>query len=180
MIRLFDLLFESPASNYQIYCDMDGVLTDFESRFKTLTGKTIEAYESENGKSSIWAPIETAGVAFWNGMPWMPDGEQLWDGIADLKPIILSAPSRHESSRIGKRLWAKRNMPGTKIILTPAQYKQRYAAPYHVLIDDKPENIQQWQAKGGVGILHTSAKNSLNELQKVLNHGDLKSSLDAR
>lgn len=173
MIRLFDLLFESPSSNYQIYCDMDGVLTDFETRFQDLTGSSIENYERKNGNGSIWEPIQQAGVGFWNGMPWMPDGKELWDGIAERKPIILSAPSRHESSRIGKRLWVKRNMPATRIILTPAQYKQRYAAPYNILIDDKPENVQQWQARGGIGILHSSAKNSLSELRKILDQGNL-------
>ena len=35
------------------------------------------------------------------------------------------------------------------------------------LIDDKEENIKQWKAAGGIGILHTSAENTIKELQKL-------------
>ena len=32
---------------YKIYCDMDGVLTDFESRFDYFTGMTPKEYEKK-------------------------------------------------------------------------------------------------------------------------------------
>ena len=36
---------------YKIYCDMDGVLTDFESRFEHYSGMTPKEYEKSIKKS---------------------------------------------------------------------------------------------------------------------------------
>ena len=43
---------------YKIYCDMDGVLTDFESRFEHFTGKHPQAYEKEYGMEQFWHLID--------------------------------------------------------------------------------------------------------------------------
>ena len=53
--KLVDLLEAYPipevkeTPKYKIYCDMDGVLTDFESRFDHFTGKHPQEYEKEHG-----------------------------------------------------------------------------------------------------------------------------------
>jgi hypothetical protein len=36
-----------------------------------------------------------------------------------------------------------------------------------VLIDDYPQNIQQWKAEGGIGILHVSASQTIAQLKKL-------------
>ena len=36
-----------------------------------------------------------------------------------------------------------------------------------VLIDDYPKNIREWQRKGGIGILHTSASSTISQLRKL-------------
>ena len=37
----------------------------------------------------------------------------------------------------------------------------------NVLIDDRPKNIEAWEAAGGIGIIHTSAKNTIEQLKKL-------------
>ena len=44
---------------------------------------------------------------------------------------------------------------------------KNYAAPNHILIDDRESNIDQWRAAGGIGILHTSASNTIQQLKKL-------------
>jgi superfamily I DNA/RNA helicase len=44
------------------------------------------------------------------------------------------------SSRLGKRLWVKKNMPGTKLILASRKNKQDYAKENAILIDDLKPN----------------------------------------
>ena len=61
----------------------------------------------------------------------------------------------------------KKHLPGTKLILSPAKLKQKYAAPNHILIDDKPSNIEEWRSQGGIGILHTSATNTISQLKEL-------------
>ena len=37
----------------------------------------------------------------------------------------------------------------------------------NVLIDDYIKNIKEWEAKGGIGILHTSVSKSMSELKRL-------------
>ena len=156
---------EQEKIDYKIYCDMDGVLVDFEGGYEKLTGIDLKG-EFKKG-DDFWDPIKVAGVGFWAGLKWMPDGQKLWDYIKPLKPEILSAPSREESSRIGKAVWVKYKLPGTKLILRYAKQKQQLATPESILIDDRQINIDQWEAAGGIGILHTSADNTISQLKEL-------------
>ena len=152
--------------DYKIYCDMDGVIADFELGYKKLTGIDLQGEFKPEGEE-FWKPIEKAGVGYWAGLEWMPDGKQLWSYLKPLNPVLLSAPSRSQSSRIGKHVWVKHKIPGTKLILRYASQKQELATPESILIDDRQVNIDQWEAAGGIGILHTSAANTIQQLQKL-------------
>ena len=151
--------------DYKIYCDMDGVLADFESGYEKLTGVDLKG-EFKKGED-FWDPISKAGIGFWAGLKWMPDGQKLWDYLKPFDPVLLSAPSREQSSRIGKHVWVKQKIPGTKLILRYASQKQELANPESILIDDRQVNIDQWEAAGGIGILHTSTDNTISQLQKL-------------
>ena len=48
-----------------------------------------------------------------------------------------------------------------------AKNKKDFAAPNNILIDDKPSTIDSWNAAGGIGILHTSAANTISQLKKL-------------
>lgn len=151
--------------DYKIYCDMDGVLADFERGYEELTGIDLKG-EFKKG-DDFWDPISEKGVGFWAGLKWMPDGQELWDYLKPYKPDLLSAPSREDSSRIGKHVWVKHKLPGTKLILRYAKQKQELATPESILIDDRQPNIDQWIAAGGIGILHTSTENTIKQLQNL-------------
>ena len=65
-------------------------------------------------------------------MPWMPQGEDLYKHVKKYKPTILTSPSREESSRIGKGVWVKRNMPGTSTCSAASKImrnKDNYSKP---------------------------------------------------
>jgi|TARA_R100000027_G_C2225600_1_gene87471 hypothetical protein len=137
---------------YKIYCDMDGVLTDFESRFEHFTGMTPKEYENKFGTAGFWNLIDVqVGVKFWVGMSWMPQGQALWNFISPYKPDLLTSPSRDNNSRLGKNLWVKNNLnPKPKVIFAYSADKQRYANENSILIDDKKSNINEWIAAGGI------------------------------
>ncbi len=164
--KLIKEIVEEPK--YKIFSDMDGVLTDFEGRFeKYSNGLPPRDYEKKFGKDKFWELVDGEGVAFWVGMPWMSDGERYWDYIKDYDTQLLSSPSRSNTSRLGKRLWVRNNMPGVKLTLAQAYLKKNYAAPNHILIDDRKSNIDEWRAEGGIGILHTSAADTIQQLKKL-------------
>ena len=166
MIKLTDILKEIEEQKYTIYCDMDGVLVDFDQGYKDLTGMSTKEADAQ-GKEAFWSPIAKAGASFWIRLKWMPDGQQLWEYINQYNPVLLSAPSKEESSKIGKRVWVKQNIPGTKLILRPASQKQQFSGENKILIDDRVDNIEQWRNKGGIGILHTSASDTIKQLKEL-------------
>ena len=153
-------------TQYTIYCDMDGVLVDFDRGYQELTGMTTQQADAIGG-DTFWEPLIKAGAKWWITLNWMSDGKQLWNYIKKYNPILLSAPSREESSKLGKRVWVKRELPDVKLILRPASQKQQYASPTSILIDDREKNIDQWEAAGGIGILHTSAANTIEQLKQL-------------
>lgn len=145
---------EKQAPPYTIYCDMDGVLTNFESRFEHYTGVKPKEYEHQHGPAKFWDLIDNQiGLVYWTGMDWMPGGRELWDFIAPYKPTLLTSPSKHDTSRLGKNTWVKNNItPTPKVIFAYSEDKQKYANPDCILIDDKKSNINQWNSQGGIGL----------------------------
>ena len=160
---------ETTEQKYQIYCDMDGVLTDFDTQFKKFSGGVPPGeYEDRNGKDAFWALVAEGGVGYWVGMPWMPNGKQLWEYISKYNPIILSAPSKENESRLGKRLWVRNNLsPKPKLILASAANKPNYSGTNRILIDDRPDTIANWNSQGGIGILFKSTAQVIEELKKL-------------
>ena len=147
---------------------MDGVLVDFNNRFKRFSdGISPKDYEQKYGIEKFWELINGTGVRFWVGMDWISDGKQLWDYIKNYNPLLLSSPSRADHSRMGKRIWRKRNLPSTKLVLAQAAKKQNYADPDSILIDDRASNVDQWIKAGGIGILHTDTASTIAKLKKL-------------
>jgi len=152
---------------YTIYCDMDGVLVDFERGYAELTNTTPS--KSFNGKSEFWEPINKAGAEWWANLDWMSDGQELWSYIKKYNPYILSAPSWDPSSRVGKEAWCKMHLKNSykKLLLYPRNQKQLFAAENKILIDDMEQTINEWKNAGGIGIFHTSAANTIKQLKKL-------------
>ena len=111
--------------DYKIHLDMDGVITDFDNQFKELTGMMPNDFESKYGIKGFWEAIDKAGVGFWRGMKWMPDGEELYNKVSQFDHELLSSPSRGDSSKIGKRLWRRDKTPNTKLTLAYSANKKK-------------------------------------------------------
>ena len=163
---------EETPQQYEIYCDMDGVLVDFDKGYKNLTGQETHHVDLQ-GKDEFWGTFRQSledkkmqEKDYWANLEWMPDGKELWDHIQSMKPTLLSAPSRDPQSRWGKRIWVKKNIPGTPLILAAASAKKNYANKNSILIDDRISNVNEWNAAGGIGILHTSTSSTIEKLSK--------------
>lgn len=150
----------------KIYCDLDGVLVDFVKGYYELTGIDISNQFLNDPK--FWEPIKRKGYDFWVNLKWTKDGKKLWNYIKKYNPKILSSPSNDNDSRIGKYDWVKRELSNTPLILRSAENKKEFAEPNSILIDDRPENIQDWINNGGIGILHINTKNTIEKLKKIL------------
>lgn len=152
---------------YKIYCDQDGVLADFDRQFIKLSGMTPKVYENKYGISKFWELISEEGISFWSTIKWMEDGEKLWKYIKKYNPSILTAPSRENESKLGKIIWIHKHIGYNEIIFSPANNKCDYASPTSILIDDKKSTVDSWNNRGGIGIIHISANDTIKQLKKL-------------
>ena len=152
-------------SDYKIYCDMDGVLIDFDKGYLKLTGHQLDGEHRTD--TNFWDPINAAGYDFWVNLEWMNDGKELWNYIKKYNPSILSAPSRQDESRVAKHDWVNKELPGTQLLLRNAKHKKDFASPTSILIDDRIDNIEGWTGAGGIGIHHKNTKDTIKQLKRL-------------
>lgn len=173
-------LFTESANQVRIFCDMDGVLSDWDSQFEKYAGMPIDKFQEEYSKNASWKLVRKAGEEFWSGMDWMPDGIELWSFIKRANPIILSSPSLDPNSITGKAKWLKKNLNWDYPYITKIEdwtgaektifHKDKFkfvVGPNDILIDDTPKKLDLWVEAGGTGILHTSAKETIADLKKL-------------
>lgn len=216
--QLKSLITESLGGQHQIYCDMDGVIADFNTGVVlkmneylnfAASGGHIDSKSLRKGISKVMTAfgsdfripvgsdidavklikrlkysvvVQDPGQFFYS-LPKLIDGTDiLWPFITSLGLTvnILSAPIRSTKgmpAEQGKIMWVQENLTPQPIdiVIVPADEKQNYAisptgAP-NILIDDKEETILQWNARGGIGILHVTgdSQQTIQQLQAILN-----------
>ena len=153
----------------KIYLDMDGVIADFDKRYKELykiaprdadTYKTFDKFFTTFIAEKQFAKLDL-----------MPDAMELINYLRSL-PIpteILSSTSsekRDAEIREQKVEWLHKHNLTFPINLVPGKrLKRNFSNPSSILIDDTAQNIDQWRAEGGVGILHTDAITTIGILK---------------
>jgi 5'(3')-deoxyribonucleotidase len=73
------------------------------------------------------------------------------------------------SARDDKQAWVNKYFPGMKMDIGPYSHdKQKWCRPGDILVDDRPSNIEQWTAVGGIAIYHTGdVDGTIKELNRV-------------
>lgn len=172
----------STENNYKIYLDMDGVIVDWENQFKRISnGISPNEYEKMYGETKRFKLSQDSSPDFYANMQWTKDGKELYEFLKNYDTEILSHAETQGGSdtRVvdGKLKWLKNNDVNIKANLVPhREDKAKYANGNSILIDDREDNIQDFKDSGGIGILHTSTKNTINELKKIM--GEPESSFD--
>lgn len=180
---------EGKSEKYRVFCDLDGVLVDFDRGFQGIEENTEKLspkeYEKKHGKNSIWPMLDKLGAEFWENLPWTKDGRELWDYIQRYNPIILSAPSRSPECLIGKAKWVNANLdidqtpvtdpadmtPKTRLVLD--QDKWKYATGKNdILIDDFKKKLEKWIDAGGTGILHNDSTDTVRVMEEIMTGRD--------
>lgn len=169
-------LLEIVEEQYHIYVDMDGVLADFQRKMSKLMGEPHDEARYDTDKkyrNQMWKAFHAhrkQGGEVWYELHPMPDMPQLWSYIKKYNPEILSAAGQSNlNGKDQKERWVQKHL-GSSVkvnIVQGAADKQQFAGPNHILIDDKEKALRPWVAAGGIGILHTSAANTIQQLRKM-------------
>ena len=155
-----------------IYCDMDQVLVNLFKSAEKVLGYPLDSYKNPEQKEDRWKKIN-AVKNFWRDLEWMPSAKKLYQFIVRYDAKILSAyTNKDPNSKIGKMKWLNKNtkLKRKNIHLVLRSQKQNYAVSDgkpNVLIDDHPKNIREWEAKGGIGIFHTSVSKTMGDLKRL-------------
>ena len=168
MKELIELIEASNEDLPEIYCDLDEVLVDFMRGANAAVGGDFVKMDADERWNKI---NQTKG--FWANLSWKPNAKRLHDFIIRYNPHVLSAyTGRDPTSKVGKMKWLKKNanFKRANIHLVLRSQKQSYATTDdkpNVLIDDYIKNIREWEAKGGIGILHTDVGKTISELKRL-------------
>lgn len=169
-MRSFIHFIEQQENTY-VFCDMDGVLTDFDAHFRAKHGKSLDSIP----KPKSYEVLKKEPVEWWATMPWKKDGKQLWDHLIKNVPTdqlyILSSPTKDKELKAhdGKLQWLKNNgiekqIGRENIIIDSDKHKYVKDNGKSILIDDTPEKIEKWMNANGTGVLHKSTLETLKEL----------------
>ena len=170
MKSLQELLEATKEELPTIYCDLDMVLVNFMKGADAAVGG--DGFVANKDKDAKWAKINQT-KNFWVSLEWMPGAKRLYQFIARYDPHVLSAYSgKDPNSKNGKLKWLAKHTKFKKpnINLVLRSQKQKYATTNgkpNVLIDDYIKNINEWEAKGGIGVHHTSVPKTINELKNL-------------
>jgi len=162
-----------------VYLDMDGVLADFFGGVEFLYGvehwKQLTNDKTKDLKKEVIDRI--TGTDFFAVLPKFPTADALIEMVKKFTGgnfSINTSPLRgdHENSAKYKKLWIQNNIEQPDEIVVTGR-KETYAknkgtGTPNILIDDRPINIQKWQAAGGYGILYQANRDQLTKVQKGL------------
>jgi 5'(3')-deoxyribonucleotidase len=133
-----------------IFCDLDGVLADFEQGVFSRLKKRPDQLKP----GLMWGVINKSNT-FFETLPWMPRGRELWEQIKQYDPIILTGTPRSSTAAEQKRKWCARELgPHVHVITCSTKDKPDFCLTNSVLIDDRPDNLNAWNTKGGKFLLY--------------------------
>lgn len=148
----------------RLYCDMDGVAADFDTAYVKLTG--IKPCRVEDNID--WDKVRAHG-SFFQSLPVMPDFHKLWGFIRRYQPTFLTGiPKQINAADNEKHTWLHHNVGrDVPIICCPSKDKALYCQPGDVIIDDWEKYRDRWEAAGGIWVTHTSADDTIRQLQEL-------------
>lgn len=153
----------------KIYLDMDGVIANFNSRYKSLYKMEPSEADANGDFDKFFTKFIADG--HFATLDLMPDAMELIDylrGLSIPTEILSSTASEKRDADIRRQKleWLeKHNIEFSPILVPGKRLKKDYSNPSSLLIDDTQVNIDQWRREGGVGILHTDAVNTIGILK---------------
>jgi hypothetical protein len=170
--RLFEL-----TESYQIYCDMDGVLTYFNGSARKIGYDGPLPAPKGPDREKLWSMVLEDPEKFWGDMPWLPGGKRIWKTIEPFKPVLLTSVASDMNSKLGvegkkgKQRWIKRELGNEYLntaLIVSSGTKDKYVSQNSILIDDDKDNIDSWISAGGIGILHKDPDKTIEQIKKLM------------
>ena len=160
-----------------IFLDMDDVVAGWRSHAEEIL-KLRCSKDSDRIPQEQWDKLKE-DMRFYRNLPVMPGAHELVDMC---KQYIASNPQYtlrfltalpHDYSMplafYDKVHWGDEHFPGIPVTIGPFSFdKWRHCKHAgDILIDDRHSNCEEWEARGGIGIKHKSAAETIAALKKL-------------
>ena len=159
---------------YAVFCDLDGVLADFDRAVRELPGKL----PAEMSPQQMWPRLAKA-PEFYTHLPWTADGPELWRFIQPYAPVILTGLPLGKWAKPQKLEWCRRELgEHVRVIAGWTKQKAQDGRNYleeqgsastltPLLIDDREKTREPWENMGGVFVHHRDAATSIAALEAL-------------
>lgn len=163
---------------HRVYFDMDGVLADFNRGVGELCHMTPPSlYEEKDAGQDALMWQEIAKVDhFYDRLELMPGAKELFGAVYGVYggrcEILTGVPKPKRgilTAGQDKINWMRRMFPEEiKVNIVLREEKVNYCTGADsILIDDHAVSVREWCEAGGIGIMHESAENTLEQLRSL-------------
>lgn len=156
-----------------IYLDMDGVLCDFDARWKELFGESPAETRTNRNFSPNWDKfVQEGNFATLAPFPgWTDLYEKAKSFEVNLEILSSSGGQKyHLEVSAQKKQWLKTHRLHISTNFVPGRrLKSNYANANSLLIDDTEDVILGFHDAGGYGILHDSAERTIKMMDAFFN-----------
>lgn len=157
----------------KLFLDMDGVLCSFNRRYEELFNESPTASRARKNFSPNWETF-IVGQNFAT-LDWNPGGQELLEFVSTIKNVeieILSSSGgqkHHAEVTKQKTIWlCEHGIPYKANIVPGSRLKAEHASPFIALVDDTDYVIDGFVKAGGIGILHSDVKETIEKIKSVL------------
>jgi len=158
----------------KIYFDMDGVLADFDRGLRELCGLEPQEQGDDAVDEMVFAAVRNVPHFFLKLEP----REGMLELFGDLRSrygdrveVLTGVPRASRGivdAAPDKIRWIAEHLGEDVVVHTVARREKKDYAKGCILIDDLVQNIEEWNAAGGRGILHRSTASTIEELEGIL------------
>lgn len=167
--------------NKIIYVDMDGVLSDFESKYVELFGETPErtrmnrdrSVDDKSQFSKRWNEfVDRRAFEFLKKFEGCDELVKFLKSLKNVELKILTSTGgaeHHNKVVIQKVIWVELNNIGFPVIAVPGRrFKSVFANENTILIDDTPDVVDSFFNNGGNSVLHKNVADTISAVENFL------------
>ncbi len=168
-------IMKTPKSKkqYKIFCDLDGVLVDFDKGVLSLF-PNHKHYKSTSDipPHILWPRINNSSSTFFRDLSWTKDGLELWKTLLELyvyydhvvELSILTGCPRNQSSKSQKFEWCQRHLD---IDVNDIRSSKSSSSSDSVVVDDDGYGGGGGGGGGGIAMRNGSRKDNMTRILKL-------------